>query len=179
MPPEGKWLNPGDSTLCTFDVSAMSMDNIAKLYIMIATPGYSGTIYFDNFTTDKGVVATFNSATELFTREGVGAVAYVTDLALVGGGASSNAVKRAPRGSSIVSPVQIAVRGSTVLVSAENAGNLNVDVFDLQGHCLANLNKGSFAAGTRAYTLNNLAKGMYIIRAAGSFGTVDRQIILK
>jgi hypothetical protein len=177
MPPEGMWLNAGDSVNCTFDGSSMSMDNIAILYIMISTPEYSGTLYFDNFITDKGSVATFNTASDLFKKDGEGAGKFVTELVLVGGGSSSKIKDRAR--TAVTSQAQIAIQGRTLLVSVANPGKLSLSIFDLQGNIVTKINKNSITSGIHSFTLNCLARGLYVDRTSGSFGMLDRQIVVK
>lgn len=178
MPPEVKWLNAGDSTLCTFDVSGMEMDRASKIYIMISTPGYSGTIYFDNFTTDKGTVANFNNTSDLFEKNGEGADTFITSLTIVGG--SRNDAKTKHIASSFFSyPTRIALQGKKLLVSLENSGNYDINIFDIQGHQIVNLNRGLLPIGTHSFSLNKLSKGFYIIRTSGSFGVANNPVILK
>lgn len=177
MPPEGKWLNAGDSVKCSFDVSKMSMDNIAKFYIMISTPDYSGTLYFDNFITDRGTVATFDAPSDLFKKDGDGAEKFVTDLSLIGGGKSNNIKDK--KGTAVLSLAQITLKGRKLQIAVEKNVTIDLSIFNLQGNLVKRFNKSSITSGMNSFALDNLTRGLYIVRASSPYGVQQRQIVIK
>jgi hypothetical protein len=174
MPPDGCWVNGGDSTTCTFDVSGMSMDNIAKIYIMLATEGYSGTIYFDSFVTNAGTIASFDYPEDLFAREQAGAENWVTTIALIGGGGSGETTIQ--ERFSIENA--IALKGSILEISLDMTSDLSLDIYNIQGQHVQNLHKGSWT-GSEQFNVNSLTKGLYILRASGSFGAVNQSFLIQ
>ncbi|NLB64628.1 MAG: hypothetical protein GX801_11095 [Fibrobacter sp.] len=85
MPPDGCWINGESQETCSFDVSDLNMAEMDKIFIMVATEGYTGDLYFDDFTSDKGLIASFDNEDDIPTREEAGAEAYVKTLAIIGG----------------------------------------------------------------------------------------------
>ena len=153
----------------------MSTGSIAKLYIMIATDGYSGTLYFDKFKTNKGTVASFDQASDLFTREQIGAETYVKTLALIGGSSKANAIIATAKASAN----SIIMQGNSLQLTLAQSGNVSVDLFDLQGHRAASLFSGSLDAGTHTLAMKSVNQGVYVVRAKGTYVNALQKVIVK
>ena len=59
------------------------------------------------------------------------------------------------------------------------AGNISIDIFDLQGNRVMSLHKGPLSAGTHQFSLAGVARGSYIVRAKGTELSATRRIVIK
>ena len=56
---------------------------------------------------------------------------------------------------------------------------MSVDVFGMNGKRVATLYRGSLAAGNYAFSLENMPKGMYIVRVKGAGITATQPVFVK
>ena len=56
------------------------------------------------------------------------------------------------------------IQNTTISLTTAKAGDVSVDVFSMNGKRVATLYRGTLAAGTYAFSLDSMPKGMYIIR---------------
>lgn len=170
------WLNPGDSTTCTFDMTTyenddgvtlpMDADRIFKYCLMFsAENGYSGTVWVSNFTSNVGVISDFMNANDLFKK-----------------GEKTEGLKE------ITTPIRarvlaknhsLSVLGNTLSISLGKASNAYADVFDIQGNRVKTLHRGSLSAGTHHFSLESLSRGTYIVRVRGKGFDLSKKVILK
>lgn len=59
------------------------------------------------------------------------------------------------------------------------AGNISIDVFDLQGNRVMSLHKGALSAGTHQFNLSGMARGSYLVRAKGAGLSATKRIVIK
>ncbi len=171
----GCWLEGGQSKTCEFDITEytdkdevthpMDLNNLFSVTIMISTPGYAGTVIFDNLIADNGkVISNFNKAADLFTASAE-TKAKVKKVELVDeNGNSTSAIKTVAKS---LGNSKISVAGNSILLSAAKAGMVSVDVFGMNGKRVATLYRGMLSAGTHAFDMSELSKGQYIIRVKG------------
>jgi len=181
----GCWVNDGASKTCEFDITTytgkdsldhpMDLDKIFSVTLMISTPGYEGTVIFDNLVTDNGkVINNFNKATNLFTASEE-TEKQIVKIELVDENGNSMGIKTvAAKASS-----KISVSGSSVMFTAASAGQVSVDVFGMNGKRVATLYRGALSAGTHAFDMADLAKGQYIVRVKGAGIAATQPVMIK
>ncbi|MCQ2089521.1 MAG: beta-mannosidase [Fibrobacter sp.] len=173
------WLEGGQKKTCEFDITeytdddgvthATDLDKIFSATVMISTPGYAGTVIFDNMVTDNGkIINNFNSEKQLFTASEE-TEAMIVKIELVdetgkgtGTPAAIKTVAKAMAGS------KLSVMGNSILLNAAQSGMVSVDVFGMTGKRVATLYRGMLSAGTHVFDMSDLAKGQYIIRVKGA-----------
>ena len=185
-PSTGCWINDGASSTCEFDITKykddaevehpMDLDNIFSVTLMVAAVGFEGTVIFDDLVADNGkVISAFDKKTELF-KAADQSKGHVSKIELVDENGNSNAIKRAVAG---VSASKLGVSGNTVSLSTAKAGVVAVDVFGMNGKRVATLYRGNLAAGSYAFSLADMPKGMYIVRVNGAGIAATKPVIVK
>lgn len=71
------------------------------------------------------------------------------------------------------------LQGRTIELSLAHSGDVSVDLFDLQGHRVANLHEGAFSAGTHALELGRMNAGVFVVRAKGAGVDELRKVIVE
>lgn len=183
--PEGCWVNAGDSAKCTIDLTTTTQDkvvltgtaytdfmsNLNKVYIEIFALNYSGNVFFDNVVVDGStVINRFDKAQTIATEQGKN----LTIAEVVGGG-SNVGIKAVAK----TSPNTISLHGNTVHLNLAQAGRVSLDLFDLQGHHIANLHAGNLSAGTHSLPWNAVKAGVYVIRARGANLNEFQKVIVE
>lgn len=177
--PEGCWINPSDSTQCTFDLSTTAIDqtvltgteytsfmsNISKIYIEIAGNGFQGPVYFDNVLAGSDTINSFdNTSQKIVTEEAVDLTAEIIGL--------DKSAKISPSVSRL-SSVSMQFAGRSLSLSVPKSGAAIVSLFDVNGHQVKNLASGSLSAGVHQFDLSAIPQGNYIVRVKGvGFSTV-------
>lgn len=183
--PEGCWVNAGDSAKCVIDLATTTKDkvvltgtdytefmgNLAKVYIQIFGVNYSGDLFFDDIVADGSLVIHKFDKAESFDAESAKNLA----ISEVVGGGSNVGVKAAAK----ASRSRLSLRGEAVLLGLDRAGHVSVDLFDLQGHRVANLHRGNISAGTHSLPMKNVNRGVYVIRAKGTNVDEFRKAIVE
>ena len=183
-PSTGCWLNDGASSTCEFDITKYEddagvehptdLDNLFSVTLMVAAVGFSGTITFDDLVADNGkVISAFDKKTELFTTA-TQSKDFVSKIELVDENGNSDAVKTVA-----ASAAKFGIQGNTISLSTAKAGMVSVDVFGLNGKRVATLYKGNLAAGSYAFSLENMPKGSYIVRVKGAGIAATKPILVK
>ncbi len=182
--PEGCWVNAGDSAKCTIDLATTTKDevvlagaaytdfmsNLNKVYIEIFAVGFTGNVFFDKVAVDGStVINDFDKVAKVTVEQGQN----LPIVEILGGG-SSVGVKPVARASDALS-----LQGSTVRFSLAQAGDVSVDLFDLQGHRVANLHEGHLSAGAHSLELKNVNAGVYVIRARGANANGFRKVVVE
>ncbi len=184
---DGCWLNGGDSTTCTFDMTKydekdengkviathdMDADRIFKYTFMLsAGNGYSGTLWASEFKSNAGDISKFATSADLFTEgDKVGGL-----VGIYLGNENTEALHE--RNTKISS--SITLQGNSLAFTTALAGNVSLDVFDLQGNRVANLYKGALSAGTHQFNLSGMARGSYLVRAKGAGLSATKRIVIK
>jgi hypothetical protein len=60
------------------------------------------------------------------------------------------------------------ISGSTISLVTAKAGDVSVDVYSMSGRRIATLFHGTLTQGSYAFSLENMPKGMYIVRVKGA-----------
>ena len=183
-PSTGCWLNDGASSTCEFDITKYEddagvehptdLDNLFSVTLMVAAVGFSGTITFDDLVADNGkVISAFDKKTELFTTA-TQSKDFVSKIELVDENGNSDAIKTVA-----ASAAKFGIQGNTISLSTAKAGMVSVDVFGLNGKRIATLYKGNLAAGSYAFSLENMPKGSYIVRVKGAGIAATKPVLVK
>lgn len=183
-PSTGCWLNDGASSTCEFDITKYEddagvehptdLDNLFSVTLMVAAVGFSGTITFDDLVADNGkVISAFDKKTELFTTA-TQSKDFVSKIELVDENGNSTAIKTVA-----ASAAKFGIQGNTISLSTAKAGMVSVDVFGLNGKRVATLYKGNLAAGSYAFSLENMPKGSYIVRVKGAGIAATKPVLVK
>ncbi len=180
--PDGCWVNAGDSTLCEIDLTTTAKDqvvlegadytafmgNISKVYLEVFAAGFNGTVYYDDVTVDGSIlINNFDKKQTIKVEEGSNLTATVIPP-------GTDAVKTVA-----ASAAKFGIQGNTISLSTAKAGMVSVDVFGLNGKRVATLYKGNLAAGSYAFSLENMPKGSYIVRVKGAGIAATKPVLVK
>lgn len=172
--PDGCWVNAGDSTQCTFDLSTTTKDNavlsgsayktfmsnISKVYIEISGVGYSGTIFFDAVKTESSTINDFDDTTQKIAVE-QGLNVEVAEI--VGKGKTADIRSKAFAQSSL----QMSIQGDMLFVALPKSGQAHISLLDVMGHQVKTLLRGQASAGEKSFSLRGIPSGNYIVRVMG------------
>ena len=185
-PSDGCWLNDGAKSTCEFDITTykddagsehpIDLDNLFSVtFILAGANGFEGTVLFDNMVTDNGIIINgFNKKTELFTAADQ-SKGHIASIELYNKDGTPTAIK----------PIAIAknsgllVNGTNVAFTAGKACFASIDVFNMNGKRVATLYRGTLSAGEHSFSLQNMPKGQYIIRAKGAGIAATKPIFIK
>lgn len=180
--PDGCWVNAGDSTLCKIDLTTTAKDqvvlegadytafmgNISKVYLEVFAAGFNGTVYYDDVTVDGSIlINNFDKKQTIKVEQGSNLTATVIPP-------GTDAVKTVA-----ASAAKFGIQGNTISLSTAKAGMVSVDVFGLNGKRVATLYKGNLAAGSYAFSLENMPKGSYIVRVKGAGIAATKPVLVK
>jgi len=184
--PEGCWINAGDSTTCTIDLSTTAKDqvvltgtdytsfmsNISKVYIEIFAVGFNGDVYYDAVKTNTGVtINDFDNTAEKIEVE----QAQNLSVQIVGLGKGLGIEKVA----SVANAVKMNVQNRTLSISVPKAGKANIALFDVTGHQVKSFNQGSLSAGEHQFNLSGIPQGNYILQVKGVGFSSAKSIRIK
>ena len=185
-PSDGCWLNDGAKSTCEFSIETytddagtehpMDLDNLFSVtFILAGANGFEGTVLFDNMVTDNGIIINgFNKKTELFTAADQ-SKGHIASIELYNKDGTPTALKP----SAIAKSSGIRMNGSNIVFTASKAGFASIDVFNMNGKRVATLYRGTLSAGEHSFSLQNMAKGQYIIRAKGAGIAATKPILIK
>ncbi len=183
--PEGCWVNPGDSTLCTIDLTTTAKDqvvltgtdyssfmgNLSKIYIEIFGLNFSGNVYFDDVVVDGSIVVNRFVKPRAYNAES----AKNLILADVVGKPINTSV----RSRSSAAPDHIRVQGRELLLDLAVGGRTTVDLHDLQGRLETRLHDGALPAGTQTFALGAIRQGLHVVRVQGAGMNATRTILVR
>ena len=184
--PDGCWINAGDSTTCTIDLSTTAKDqvvltgtdytsfmsNISKVYIEIFAVGFNGDVYYDAVKTNTGVVInTFDNTAEKIEVE----QAQNLSVQIIGLGKGLAIEKVA----SVANAVKMNLQNRTLSISVPKAGKANIALFDVTGHQVKSFNQGSLSAGEHQFNLSGIPQGNYILQVKGVGFSSAKSIRIK
>ena len=69
--------------------------------------------------------------------------------------------------------------GNNVSISLAQSGRVDIAIFDMLGHQVANLAKGNLLAGTLQFNLDGIARGNYVVRAKIDGANYAKRIRVK
>ena len=180
--PDGCWVNAGDSTLCEIDLTTTAKDqvvlegadytafmgNISKVYLEVFAAGFNGTVYYDDVTVDGSIlINNFDKKQTIKVEQGSNLTATVIPP-------GTDAIKTVA-----ASAAKLGIQGNTISLSTAKSGMVSVDVFGLNGKRVATLYKGNLAAGSYAFSLENMPKGSYIVRVKGAGIAATKPVLVK
>lgn len=172
--PDGCWINAGDSTTCTIDLSTTAKDqvvltgtdytsfmsHISKVYIEIFAVGFNGDVYYDAVKTNTGVtINDFDNTTEKIEVD----QAQNLSVQIIGLGKGLAIEKVA----SVANAVKMNVQNRTLSISVPKSGKANIALFDVTGHQVKSFNQGSLSAGEHQFNLSGIPQGNYILQVKG------------
>lgn len=184
--PDGCWINAGDSTTCTIDLSTTAKDqvvltgtdytsfmsNISKVYIEIFAVGFNGDVYYDAVKTNTGVtINDFDNTAEKIEVE----QAQNLSVQILGLGKGLGIEKAA----SVANAVKTSVQNRTLSISVPKAGKANIALFDVTGHQVKSFNQGSLSAGEHQFNLSGIPQGNYILQVKGVGFSSAKSIRIK
>lgn len=173
--PDGCWINAGDSTTCTIDLSTTAKDqvvltgtdytnfmsHISKVYIEIFAEGFNGDVYYDAVKTNTGVtINDFDNTTEKIEVD----QAQNLSVQIIGLGKGLAIEKVA----SVANAVKMNVQNRTLSISVPKSGKANIALFDVTGHQVKSFNQGSLSAGEHQFNLSGIPQGNYILQVKGA-----------
>lgn len=172
--PDGCWIDAGDSTTCTIDLSTTAKDqvvltgtdytsfmsHISKVYIEIFAVGFNGDVYYDAVKTNTGVTINDfdNTAEKIEVDQAQNLSAQIIGL---GKGLAIEKV------ASVANAVKMNVQNRTLSISVPKSGKANIALFDVTGHQVKSFNQGSLSAGEHQFNLSGIPQGNYILQVKG------------
>ena len=172
--PDGCWIDAGDSTTCTIDLSTTAKDqvvltgtdytnfmsHISKVYIEIFAVGFNGDVYYDAVKTNTGVtINDFDNTAEKIEVD----QAQNLSVQIIGLGKGLAIEKVA----SVANAVKMNVQNRTLSISVPKSGKANIALFDVTGHQVKSFNQGSLSAGEHQFNLSGIPQGNYILQVKG------------
>ena len=183
--PDGCWINAGDSTTCTIDLTTtagtsvpgkISLDslfkNISKVYIEIFANGYTGTIFFDDIVANTGkTLVSFDSLKTLSAEQTDGVISY----GIVGHGNYKMGISS----KATIASGKLMLNGNALELTTAKSGNVSVELYGTDGARVVTLFNGNMSAGTHSLSLSKVRSGYYIARVKGVNGMAAKPIFVK
>ena len=156
----------------------MDLNNLFSVTLIVGgAAGFSGLVLFDNMVADNGkVISGFNKKTELFSAASI-STGHITNIELYNkdGTPATAAIKPV----AFTTKSVLRMNGTNVAFTAAKAGFTSIDVFNMSGKRIATLHRGNLSAGEHSFSLQNLAKGQYVIRVKGTGIAAMKSISIK
>jgi len=168
----------GGSTVCSFDISSFA-DRNKTLSVVIANyaAGFTGTLLYDNFKAGDQVLWDFNEDKyDAFSRGFENTEEMIPEIKIVFG---DNLDAVATRAAMADAGSSFNIAGNTISLATAKAGDVSVDVYGMNGRRIATLFHGVLAQGSYAFSLENMPKGMYIVRVKGAGITATHPVLVK
>ena len=164
----------GATETCSFDISGHA-DRNKTLSVIVANyaAGYTGTILYDNFKAGDQVLWDFNEDKyDAFSRSYGNTEEMIPEIKIVFDGSSGVTSIRS------ASAKALQLNGNTLSLSMARTTNVTAELFDVTGHKVATLHKGSLSAGTHQFKVN-AAKGMYLVKVKGQGINLTQKVMVK
>ena len=186
-PSDGCWLNDGAKMTCEFDITTytdadgvehpVDLDKLFSVtFILAGANGFEGTVLFDNMVTDNGIIISgFNKKTELFSAADQSKGHIATIELYNKDGTPSSALKPA----AFATKSMFRMNGTNIAFTAAKAGLASIEVFNMSGKRVSTLHRGNLSAGEHSFSLQNLAKGQYVIRIKGLGISASKLFLIK
>lgn len=171
-------VSAGESTVCSFDISSFA-DRNQTLSVVIANyaAGYTGTILYDNFKAGDQVLWDFNEDKyDAFSRGFENTEEMIPEIKIVFG---EGPLGIEPRAVSPAAGGTFNIAGNTISLVTAKAGDVSVDVYGMNGRRIVTLFHGTLTQGSYAFSLENMPKGMYIVRVKGAGIAATRPVLVK
>jgi hypothetical protein len=167
----------GQSKTCSFDISSYT-DRNKTLSVVIANyaAGYTGTILYDNFKAGDQVLWDFNEDKyDAFSRGFENTEEMIPEIKIVFGDFTTGLGCMRPK---VAGAKALQVNGGVLSLTVSRPTDVVAELFDVTGHSVANLYRGSLASGTHRFTID-AAKGVYFVKVRGQGLDLTRKVILK
>ena len=164
----------GATETCSFDISAHA-DRNKTLSVIVANyaAGYTGTILYDNFKAGDQVLWDFNEDKyDAFSRSFGNTEEMIPEIKIVFEGSSGLASIRS------ASAKALQLHGNMLTLSMGRAQGVTAELFDVTGHKVATLYRGTLSAGTHQFKVN-AAKGMYLVKITGQGINLTQKVMVK
>lgn len=171
-------VSAGESTVCSFDISSFA-DRNQTLSVVIANyaAGYTGTILYDNFKAGDQVLWDFNEDKyDAFSRGFENTEEMIPEIKIV---FDEGPLGIEPRAVSPAAGGTFNIAGNTISLVTAKAGDVSVDVYGMNGRRIVTLFHGTLTQGSYAFSLENMPKGMYIVRVKGTGIAATRPVLVK
>ena len=165
----------GESKTCSFDISSYT-DRNKTLSVVIANyaAGYTGTILYDNFKADDQVLWDFNEDKyDAFSRGFENTEEMIPEIKIVFGDPSGICMRPHVAGAKA-----LRVSGDMLTLSMGRTQGVTAELFDVTGHKVVTLHKGTLSAGTHQFKVN-AAKGMYLVKIKGQGINLTQKVMVK
>lgn len=164
----------GESVTCTYDISSLA-DRNKTLSVVVANyaKGYTGTILYDNFKAGDQVLWDFNEDKyDAFSRGFENTEEMIPEIKIVFDGSSGlNSFRSA-------SAKTLLLNGNTISLSMARSADVTAELFDVTGHRVATLHRGTLSAGSHSFKVS-AAKGTYFVKVKGLNINIVQKITLK
>ena len=164
----------GATETCSFDISAHA-DRNKTLSVIVANyaAGYTGTILYDNFKAGDQVLWDFNEDKyDAFSRSFGNTEEMIPEIKIVFEGSSGLTSIRS------ASAKALQLHGNMLTLSMSRTQGVTAELFDVTGHKVVTLHKGTLSAGTHQFKVN-AAKGMYLVKIKGQGINLTQKVMVK
>ena len=164
----------GESVTCTYDISSLA-DRNKTLSVVVANyaKGYIGTILYDNFKAGDQVLWDFNEDKyDAFSRGFENTEEMIPEIKIVFDGSSGLTSFRSASAKTLL------LNGNTISLSMARSADVTAELFDVTGHRVATLHRGTLSAGSHSLGLS-AAKGTYFVIVKGLNINIVQKITLK
>lgn len=172
----------GEKKTCSFDISGLT-DRNKTLSTIIANyaAGYTGTLIYDDFIAGTDTLWNFNEDKyDAFGRSFENTEEMLPEIKIVFNNenyvGNTTAIKDVHKG---LKNLQMNVINNTLQINSNKTENVSIEIFGLNGFCLAKLYNGILKAGSTSFDLSSLAKGSYIVRVRANKILATHPIMLK
>jgi hypothetical protein len=165
----------GESVTCSFDISSYA-DRNKTLSVVIANyaAGYTGTILYDNFKAGDQVLWDFNEDKyDAFSRGFENTEEMIPEIKIVFEDPSGICMRPHVAGAKA-----LRVSGDMLTLSMGRTQGVTAELFDVTGHKVVTLHKGTLSAGTHQFKVN-AAAGTYFVKVAGQGINLTQKVMLK
>ena len=165
----------GESKTCSFDISSYT-DRNKTLSVVIANyaAGYTGTILYDNFKAGDQVLWDFNEDKyDAFSRGFENTEEMIPEIKIVFGDPSGICMRPHVAGAKA-----LRVSGDMLTLSMGRTQGVTAELFDVTGHKVVTLHKGTLSAGTHQFKVN-AAAGTYFVKVAGQGINLTQKVMIK
>ena len=172
----------GEKKTCSFDISGLT-DRNKTISTIIANyaAGYTGTLIYDDFIAGTDTLWNFNEDKyDAFGRSFENTEEMLPEIKIVFNNenyvGNTTAITDVHKG---LKNLQMNVINNTLQINANKTENVSIEIFGLNGFCVAKLYNGILKAGSTSFDLSSLAKGSYIVRIRANKILATRPIMLK
>ena len=165
----------GESVTCSYDISSFT-DRNKTLSVVIANyaAGYTGTILYDNFKAGDQVLWDFNEDKyDAFSRGFENTEEMIPEIKIVFEDPSGICMRPHVAGAKA-----LRVSGDMLTLSMGRTQGVTAELFDVTGHKVVTLHKGTLSAGTHQFKVN-AAAGTYFVKVAGQGINLTQKVMLK